>query len=373
MKMKMKKLNLLFIAIALISCSEVISQFAKNGLLNVNSQVTEEQAELIYENAKSFPENTQLSIAIIEDANVKFIGVIRINDTLQLLDNHERVFEIGSISKVFTATLLANYVVNHKLELNNTIQDIIDFKINSNEKITFLHLANHTSGLPRIPSNFNLTIADRNNPYRNYNKDKLIEYMTEKITLKESPGTEYDYSNLGAGLLGHILAEYTNSTYDKLLYEHIFSRYEMMSSTTDREKIDSVLVKGLDNRGNETPNWDFDVLVGAGGILSSVNDLSKFALAQFDAGNVELQLTQKSTFSIDSKMKIGMGWHIIKTSNENDVLWHNGATGGYSSSMIVDVKNKNGIIILSNVSAYNKEMGNIDNLCFSLLKTLIIK
>jgi len=369
----MKKLNLLFLVIALISCSDVISQFAKNGLQSVNSQITAEQTELIFENAKSFPEKTQISIAIIEDANVKFIGVIRINDTLQLLDNHKKVFEIGSISKVFTSTLLANYVVNHKLELDSPIQDFIAFNIKTNEEITFRQLANHTSGLPRMPSNFSLSLAERNNPYRNYNKGKLIEYMTEKIALNESPGTKYDYSNLGAGLLGYILAEYTNSTYDKLLHEQIFSRYEMMSSTTDRAKINSVLVKGLDNRGNETPNWDFDVLVGAGGILSSVFDLSKFALAQFDDANVELKLTQKSTFSIDTKMKIGMGWHIIKTSNENDVLWHNGGTGGYSSSMIVDVKNKNGIIILSNVSAYNKEMGNIDNLCFSLLKTLIIK
>mgnify|MGYP000138509557 FL=1 len=69
-------------------------------------------------------------------------------------------------------------------------------------------------------------------------------------------------------------------------------------------------------------------------------------------------------------MGIGLGWHIIKTSSGNDVNWHNGGTGGYSSSMIVDVENKNGIIILSNVSTFNPKMENIDALCFELIKTL---
>jgi hypothetical protein len=69
-------------------------------------------------------------------------------------------------------------------------------------------------------------------------------------------------------------------------------------------------------------------------------------------------------------MKIALGWHIIKTEKEFNWVWHNGGTGGYSSSMVLDAGKKNGVIILSNVSAFNTKMKNIDNLCFELMKQI---
>ena len=69
-------------------------------------------------------------------------------------------------------------------------------------------------------------------------------------------------------------------------------------------------------------------------------------------------------------MSTGLGWHIIKSKSGTILNWHNGGTGGYSSSMAIDTKSKNGIIILSNVSAFNQNMGNIDKLCFELIETL---
>ena len=112
------------------------------------------------------------------------------------------------------------------------------------------------------------------------------------------------------------------------------------------------------------------VLAGAGAILSTVEDLSKFALAQFDKENNELILTQEPTFKVNDNMQIGLGWHILKGETGRELIWHNGGTGGYTSSMGLDIENKNGIIILSNVSAFNEKMGNIDQLLFELIETL---
>ena len=144
----------------------------------------------------------------------------------------------------------------------------------------------------------------------------------------------------------------------------------MVYSTTNREQVQEHLIAGLNPSGKETSNWDFDILVGAGGIMSSTMDLSQFALAQFNRENKALMATQKPTFTINDNMKIGLGWHILKRKNGKELIWHNGGTGGYTSSMALDTEHKNGIIILSNVSAFNKNMGNIDQLAFELIATL---
>jgi len=357
----------------LASCSYGQTMFAENGFKDKKLNITSEQADLIYEKTKQFPNNTQISIAIVENHKTKYFGVQRISDTLVKVENHQDIFEIGSISKVFTSTLLAHFVMADKLKLEDPIQDYIDFKINVNSEflITLLTLANHTSSLPKLPSNLNLFLADKNNPYKDYDENKLKTYLTKNIQLKHKPGTQYEYSNLGAGLLGYILSKHFNSTYDILLKQYIFSKYNMSSSTANVYEIKGQLVKGLNSTGKEVPNWNLNVLAGAGGILSNVKDLSKFALAQFDKNNSELQLTQTPSFEISEKMKIGLAWHIVQSEDrKNPLIFHNGGTGGYTSSMALDTKSRKGIIILSNVSAFHSQSREIDNLCFGLLKDL---
>lgn len=370
MKKKMKKYLTAFIGLILSSCSNGQTTVAENGIEISNNGITKEQSELLYDNTKSFPNNTQLSLALIKNGKIDFIGIERINDTIKLIENYKDAFEIGSITKVFTATLLSNFVNDQELKLNDNIQDYLDFKVNSDNVITFKELANHTSGLPRLPSNLNLLFVDQDNPYKDYDKEKLIEYLTKEVKLNQEPGIKYEYSNLGAGILGFELATISKSTYEILLQEKIFTKYKMVNSTSKRENVKTELVKGLKPNGKPTSNWDFDVLAGGGAIFSTVEDLSKFALAQFDIANKELALTQKPTFKVNDNMSIGLGWHILKRKNGGELIWHNGGTGGYTSSMALDLENKNGIVILSNVSAFNEKMGNIDQLCFGLIKTL---
>ncbi len=360
----MKKILMILNGLLFLNCFNGQAQSAQ-------TSITEAQIKLIYEKTKSFPENTQLSIAIIDSGEINFIGIKRQNDSILQIENHRNTFEIGSISKVFTSTLLSNLVVNNQLKLEHNIQDYIDFKLKTTKTITFKELANHTSGLPRLPSNLNLMHTDPSNPYKNYDEEKLKIYLKEKLKLNQTPGENYEYSNLGAGFLGYLLAKISNSNYEKMLQERIFSKYGMSNSTADRTIINSELVKGLDDKGEETPNWDLNILAGAGGMLSTVDDMTKFALAQFNDENFELKLTHQSTFKINENMEMGLGWHIIKASDGKDeMIWHNGGTGGYTSSIALNLKNNSGIIILSNVSAFNKSMGEIDNLCFELIKTM---
>lgn len=363
-----KKYLAIFSSFFFFSCLQGQTKFAENQIKTSKTKISKEQSDLIYEHIKFFPNNTEFSIAVIKNGKVDFIGVKREKDTIKLNENSRSVFEIGSLTKVFTSSLLSDFVVRNDINLNDNIANYIDFNVN--DKITFQELANHTSGLPRLPSNLNLLSVDQNNPYKDYDKEMLISYLTKEVELNQEPGIKYEYSNLGAGVLGFSLSELSGLSYEKLLQERIFEKFKMTKSSSLRAYIKSEIIKGLSPNGTQTSNWDFDALAGAGAILSNTEDLSKFALAQFDKNNTKLILTQKPTFKVNENMSVGLGWHILKTENEGELIWHNGGTGGYTSSMALDIDKQNGVIILSNVSAYHKKMTNIDKLCFELIETL---
>ena len=339
-----------------------------NNLSIKKGTITKDQSEIIFESTYLFPNNTQLSIAIINNGNVSYYGIRKQSDTISTFDNQKSVFEIGSITKVFTTTLLANFVMDGKIKLKENINDYLKTPFNNNTKISFISLANHTSGLPRLPTNLDFTTVDPENPYKEYKEKELEEYITNQLELSNEGKNQY--SNLGSGLLGYTLSKIENTTYESLLQNKIFSKYDMQNSTVDITAIKGNIVKGLNSNGEEVPNWEFSVLAGGGAIFSTVEDLSHFAIAQFNDANKELKLTREKTFEINEKMDIGLAWNLLKSKSKNIWYWKNGGTGGYTSSMTLDVTAKNGIIILSNVSAFNPNMGNIDTLCFELLKTI---
>lgn len=334
-------------------------------VINTLSNYPTEIAEIIFAKTKDFPNKTQLSIAVIQNGETNYYGIIKENDTIKPTKNQNKIFEIGSITKVFTSTVFASLVEDKKLKLTDEINSFYSFSFKNNTKISFQSLANHTSGLPRLPEN--LDLSNETNPYKNYGKREIEEYLKNLLKLENEPLKISSYSNLGAGLLGYTLGLSQKTSFQKLLQKKVFDKYKMTNSFTSSQNLNNRLVKGLDGNGEVVANWDFDVLFGGGGILSSTEDLVKFANAQFNPKNKELALTRKPTFDIDESMKIGLGWHILKTDKGFNWVWHNGGTGGYSSSMVIDAEKKNGVIILSNASNIND---NIDDLCFKLMKQI---
>ncbi|MFC0428858.1 serine hydrolase [Chryseobacterium scophthalmum] len=324
-------------------------------------------SEAIFSNTKDFPNNTQVSIAFIENGKTQFYGIIKQNDTVKSNKNQNKVFEIGSITKVFTATVLASLVEDKKINLNDNINSYFSFPFKGNVKLSFQSLANHTSGLPRLPDN--LDLSNEINPYKSYGKKEIEDYLKNNLKLKSNP--KYEYSNLGAGLVGYTLELSQKTSFQQLLQKRIFDKYKMKNSYTSSKNLKDKLISGLNADGENVSNWDFDVLFGGGGILSTTEDLAKFVDAQFNIKNTDLTLTRKPTFTINDKMKIGLGWHILKNKNDSEFLWHNGGTGGYSSSLAFNAENRNAVIVLSNVSAFNPKMENIDKLCFDLMNIAI--
>ncbi len=361
----MKNILLLILLGSLVSCSKKIT----NDALQESFVQTEVKwKKLIKEQTQSFPQNTQLSIGIIQNDTVYHIGCMMNNGELQFLNNEDKVFEIGSISKVFTAHLLTHCHTEGIVDLNDKLYTYLDGSSVVDTNITLSQLANHTSGLPRLPSNINLFSVDINNPYKDYGAEDLKAYFADSIELQHMPGKKYNYSNLGAGTLGFVLSNVMESSYETLIQQTITKPLQMKSTTSIKANIKDHLVPGLNAKGDEVQNWEMNALLGAGGLYSNVADLSKFAKEQWSRTQNMTSLTQKPSFTVNENMKIGLGWHILK--KRHNWLWHNGGTIGYTSSITIEKETHNAVIILSNVSAFHKDRGNIDELGFELMELL---
>jgi CubicO group peptidase (beta-lactamase class C family) len=370
-KILFKQLRLLVSIVSGLTCLPCGGQQLKTEAVNKPSSIetlTAAQTDSLYRILKFVPNETHVAVAKIKNGEVSYYGVIKEHDTLTYEQNHSNFFEIGSITGVFTSTILAEYMVTGKLNQESTISPYIKFPFYNNLDFKFVELANHTSGLLPRPSNMQMVMSQSKfNPYKNYDEDKFKKDLMQEVNLKREWGTKIFHSDFGVGLLAYALQQYAGKNYEELVQE-VFKRYGMKNSTTIKSKIEGSLISGRNQAGGPAVNWDMNALIGAGGIYSSVEELTQFALAQFDSANTALRITRTQTFSESKTKSIGLGWNILK--RESGVwYWQNGGTGGYTASMIIDPIKRNGVIVLSNISLFTYER-TADELCIALMKTL---
>ncbi|MEM6631481.1 MAG: serine hydrolase domain-containing protein [Bacteroidota bacterium] len=329
-----------------------------------------QQVEMIVPIMSQFAQNTQFAMALIDAGEIMFFGLERDGDKVVSVPNEDSVFEIGSLSKVFTTHLMMNLVKEEKISLGDPIADYLDFPLKGNPRITFGQLASHHSGLPYYPSNLGMLLFKQDNPFGDYSQEKFEKFLTHQLKLKSVPGEKYTYSNVGMALLGYTLGKLTQESYEKALQEEIFLPLHMTQSSSNKQAVEAHIVQGRNKRGNPMHNWDLGALEGAGAILSSVKDLSQYAVFSFDALQGDLALMKERYGEVDALMDIAMGWHIIKEEGKASFLWHNGGTGGYKSSMAIAPDRKDAVIILSNVGADEPDRRQVDELCFRLMKSI---
>ncbi|MCB0496290.1 MAG: beta-lactamase family protein [Cyclobacteriaceae bacterium] len=367
--MKYAYLLILVVTIGCNSVKNVTTPFVATE--KQNTGLEKSQIDLITNTLSNFHNNSELAIALITDNKVESFGCQRKNDTITWVNNSEKVFEIGSITKVFTTQLLVELLQENKIKsLDESILPYLDFTIKGNPKITFRELADHTSGLPGNLSG-NIFTTDASNPYKKWDREKFIKYFEQKVKLDSKPGEAYQYSNVGMALLAYAICQIEKEDFESLLQKNILIPLEMTQTTTKRDLVNNNLVEGYNWKGKPTSNWDMSEMAGAGAMLSTVNDLSNYLLWNFAALNNQLSVMTQPSKSINSDMDVALGWHILKNKTQNPFLWHNGGTGGYKSSMALSLNNQTGVIILSNIGATNNPIkAQIDKLCFDLMKSL---
>ncbi len=282
------------------------------------------------------------------------------------------LFEIGSVTKLFTGITLAQQVRLGKVTLNDTIRQTLgkDIQLAKDlDSITLLQLATHTSGLPRLPVNLDSTIKNEADPYANYTAQDLIASLSS-TELDAKPGTSSEYSNLGMGLLGHLLSERARRPYAELVMEGICQPLAM-NDTTMSPNADQLqrLVPGHNEKNQPTSNWDFQVLAPTGGLRSTADDMLNFIEAQVKGTseplNTDLKLAMQKHYSSWAG-DMGLAWHIMNPHTGLTIHWHNGGTGGYSSYLAVSKDHQTGVILMINNS--EAETGKLDALGLEAIK-----
>jgi len=267
----------------------------------------------------------------------------------------DTVYEIGSISKVFTSLLLADMVKRGEVALDDPVAKYLPKSVKmpsrNGKEITLVDLATHTSGLPRLPSN--LKPANAENRYADYTVDDMYAFLSS-YQLTSDPGSKYEYSNLGGGLLGHVLALRAGKDYETLLRERVLAPLQMDSTgihlTADER---ARLAPGHTESLEPAANWDLPTLAGAGALRSTAHDMLLFLSANLGftqtplAAAMEFERTAVRRPTGVSNLEVALAWHILE-HNGNEIIWHNGGTGGYRSWMGFDLKKRIGVVVLSN-------------------------
>ncbi len=297
-----------------------------------------------------------IAVGVVEPdgARVVAYGALGIDDPAPV--DGDTLFEIGSVTKVFTGLLLADAVERGEVSLDQPVAELLPEGVTVPEQdgrqITLLDLATYSSGLPRLPDN--IDPADPADPYADYTADDLYAFLSG-YTLERGIGEAYEYSNLGVGLLGHALAVNAGTDYETLLRERILDPLDMDDTVlVVPEEMQERFAQGHDAELQPVEAWQWDVLAGAGAIKSTANDMNKLLSAML--GHTETELAPAIALATepradigDGASAIGLAWHITPLG-EDEMVWHNGGTFGARAFIGFLREAGTGAVALSNVA-----------------------
>jgi len=298
-------------------------------------------------------------VGLIDENGTRVVSVGKPSVTSDKPLDGDAIFEIGSITKTFTAILLADMVARGEVALDDPISKYLPKSVKTpvvnGKEITLEQLSRHTSGLPRLPSN--MKPKDPGNPYADYTVAQLYEFLNGYKTTRPF-GVTTEYSNLGVGLLGHILALRAGTDYETLVRSRILAPLKMNSTAI---KLTPAMREKMTTGHYQTvavPYWDLPTLAGAGALRSSTNDMLKYLAANmgFKSGLAStadvttllaaMQRTQRNTTDTPD-MGYGLGWS-LNSSFDKKIIVHGGGTGGFMTFVAFEPQRKRGVVVLSN-------------------------
>lgn len=347
-----------------------------------------------------------LVVGLIDRGSTNIHGYGSIHDGTSDPPDGRTLYEIGSTTKVFTTTLLADMVARGEIELQQPVRDVLPEVPSLPESITILSLATHTSGLPRLPGNiWRSLLKNRSDPYANYSRADLLDYLrgVRDSDLVKTAGL-INYSNLGMGLLGHAMSLHLGMTYEEAIRQRICHPLGLRDTViTISAKQEARLAQAHSGNGKQTSNFHIPALPGAGALLSSIEDLVRFLYAHLTSEDT-LKLALSNTLQVNyskfapdfwllrfygrirrwldrqpqpepEALGIGLGWMCMRLPESSAVAWcHNGGTGGYRSFVAFVPETQTGVVVLSNRGFSELEIVlpryTVDNLGFDLLDAL---
>jgi D-alanyl-D-alanine-carboxypeptidase/D-alanyl-D-alanine-endopeptidase len=290
-------------------------------------------------------------VGIVEPAGNRVVAYGHLDQGDNRTLDSDTIFEMGSVTQVFTSALLADMVQRGEVALDDPVAKYLPERVKVPERagrrITLQDLATHTSGLPRLPAN--LKPANPANPYADYTPERLYEFLST-YKLWRDVGTGFEYSNVGGALLGIALARRAGMDYDALLRSRVTEPLGMDSTRIALSpKMKVRLAVGHNAKLARVPNWDFQALAAGAGLRSTANDQLVFLGAAL--GNSATPLAPALAAMVKVRrptvlpgIEAALGWAITA----DGIVWANGSTAGYRSFIGYRPTAHVGVVVLSN-------------------------
>ncbi len=316
-----------------------------------------------------------LVIGVTQRGQRAVLGFGRVGATNTAPPDAHTVFEIGSVTKVFTALALARLELDEKVKLTNTLRASLPEQVALADglgPVTLLHLATHTSGLPRLPGNLDTSEASLANPYAKYRAEELFQFLAS-VKPNNPPGRMVDYSNVGFAVLGHVLTLKAEQPYEAFVRASLLEPLGMTNTAirlTDEQR--ARLTPGHSPKGGEVPGWDFDAFAPAGAFRSTAGDMLTFIEANL--ASAETRVGRALTFArqlhpTGDAGNLPLGWQReITLQGRLEIYWHNGGTGGYVSFLAFNRAQQIGVVVLANYGDAMAGRFAVDKIGMDLLK-----
>ena len=297
-------------------------------------------------------EGVGLVAAVVNEGQSRFAAAGRRSPDSDAAPDADTLFEYGSITKTFTALLLAEAVVRGELQLDGTVESVLPngqkLHDSAGAPITWADLATHRSGLPPLPGN--MKSPQGADPY-DYGRPEMLEFLGSWRPQYQR-GAAFEYSNLGFGLLGEALGLRAGRSYDELLRQRVLQPLGLEDMRLNlRAAGVPGLAMGHDSQRRPVPNWRFDAMAGAGALVGSARSLARYAQAALGdfahplEGAFKLVMTQR----YGPPQAIALGW-LVGPLNGQRIFNHDGGTAGYSTSLFIDPARRRAALVLANAS-----------------------
>lgn len=300
-----------------------------------------------------------LVIGVYKDGKSFIKGYGAVSKATDVTPGATTIFQIGSVTKLFTASLLQILCDEGIVSMDATLGELIGHSMPLSpaaQQVTLRQLSTHTSGFPSIPKSLGAKATEMANgddplldPFSYLGPQYVFDYLATTEDKKDAG--RFEYSNFGMGLLAHVLEVVTGKDYESLIKEKILAPLGMGGTgITLTPEMQTHLAQGYTAKGAPTRIWRFAALAGAGAINSHVQDMLRFIQANIEEG--ELSLSFKKMREPQFKGDTGIGWmqptFVDRFFGNEQIVWHNGMVAGYASYLSVDPKAKTGIVILTN-------------------------
>ena len=314
-------------------------------------------------------QNAGMVVALVDEDSTKILAAGKLgNDAGDRVDG-DTVFEIGSVTKTFTALLLLDAAQRGEVKLDDPVAKYLPAEVklptHNGKEITLLNLAAQDSGLPFNADNH--TGADWAERFATYTVPRMYGFLS-RYRLTQAPGEKFQYSNIGVGLLGHVLARNAGSDFESLVKERICRPLSMQSTGISLSPAQTArFAVGHDETGNRAANFELPAIPGAGALRSTANDLAKYVGAEIGIGPPAMVAIMQKSHEVqhrDAQVRdafagvSALPWFDegVWCPSGSQFLGHGGGTGGYNSFVGFDLLKRRGVVVLTNQSRIHAPM-----------------